>query len=215
MHSLNLKVLMPTVGLTFISAIAVAAPWDIDMVDSDAVRGYECWEYQTDEAGKKTCVRTMATLPDGVVAQKNILTPNHITTPDYPKGDARWDAINSPLDSNDQTLATGERMYDVYCTPCHGKVQDGTIPELGPVGQAGRIAGVVPLTGAGGVLQSRTDGRVYSTIRKGSAIMPAYNWAMTDQEMWSIVHYVRTLDNAQYIPPMPAIEGEDADGGTQ
>jgi mono/diheme cytochrome c family protein len=101
-------------------------------------------------------------------------------------------------------------MFDVYCSPCHGKVQEGKIPELGTVATAG-YPGVAVLTGTGGILQSRSDGQVYGTIRKGSVMMPAYGWAMTDTEMWSIVHYVRTLDQATYTPPTPVIE----DGGTQ
>ena len=209
------KATLTAISLALTSSAAIAAPWDVDMVDSDAYRGYECWEYTTDENGKRECVRSMAIIPEGVVSQKNLLTPNHIMTPDFPKGDNRWDAVVSPIETTDTTLATGKRMYDVYCSICHGKaMDDGNVPNLGTVAQPGRIAGIIPLTGEGGVLKNRTDGRVYSTIRKGAAIMPAYNWAMTDSEMWSIVHYVRTLDNAQYVPPAPAND-EAADGGTQ
>lgn len=206
-------------GASLVSAVAIAAPWDVDMVDSDAVRGYECWQYETDSEGNRKCVRSMGDLPEGVQAQSNILTPNHVTMPDYPKGDARWDSVSSPLTADDKVMATGERMYDVYCSPCHGKVDaEGSIPELGTVAQPGRIAGVVGLTGAAGVLQNRSDGRVYSTIRLGNAIMPAYNWAMTETEMWSIVHYVRTLDNGAYAPPQPetaADETANENGGAQ
>jgi mono/diheme cytochrome c family protein len=198
----------------FMSANVFAAPWDVDMVDSDFVRGYECWEYATDEDGKKVCVRTMAILPEGVVAQKNILTPNHIMTTELPKGDSAWDSVTSPLDANEKAVVLGSRMYDIYCSPCHGKVDsEGVIAELGTV--ANRIAGVIALTGKDGVLKNRSDGRVYSTIRQGAAIMPAYNWAMTDTEMWSIVHYVRTLDQAQYKPPVPASSDVANDGGAQ
>lgn len=216
MHNTKVNIWTPVLALTLVSAAALAAPWDVDMVDSDAVRGYECWEYAIDESNNKTCVRSMPGLPEGVVAQKHLLTPNHIMTPDYPKGDALWDAVASPIESTDAVVANGQKMFNIYCTPCHGKVdENGSIPELGTVAQPGRIAGVVGLTGAAGVLQNRSDGRVYSTIRKGSAIMPSYSWAMTDTEMWSVVHYVRTLDNTQYKPPVPVGEDAGQDGGTE
>jgi len=203
-------------SILFLAATASAAPWDVDMVDSQAVRGYECWEYATNEEGQRVCTRSMGLLPQGVVAQANILTPNHLLTPDFPKGDSRWDSVTSPIEANEATLVRGERMYDVYCSPCHGKVDENNeIQELGAVAQPGRLAGVIALTGSGGVLKNRSDGRVYSTIRKGAAIMPAYNWSMTDTEMWSIVHFVRTLDQSQYNPPAPEGEPEGADGGAQ
>ena len=95
-------------------------------------------------------------------------------------------------------------MYNIYCTPCHG---DGET--VGPVGEPGRFPGVVSLAGAAGVAKLRTDGWIYLTIRNGGAIMPYYGWAMSDDEIWATVHYIRTMPNSQYIPPAPpAEEGE-------
>lgn len=90
-------------------------------------------------------------------------------------------------------------MYDAYCYPCHGS--DGA--ELGPIAQTerapDRFPGILPLAGAGGVAKLRDDHWIYLTIRNGGANMPPYGHAMTDEEMWSIVHYVRTFDDAAYI----------------
>ena len=92
-----------------------------------------------------------------------------------------------------------------YCAPCHGV--DGQ--NLGPVAQPGRYPGVVALAGNAGVAKHRTDGWIYLTIRNGGAIMPYYGWAMSDDEIWATVHYIRTMPNSQYIPPAPpAEEGE-------
>ena len=46
--------------LSGVSTAAWALPWNVDMVDSDAVKAYE---------------QEMRTLPQGVVAQPNALTP--------------------------------------------------------------------------------------------------------------------------------------------
>ena len=191
---------------------ALALPWDVDMVDSPAARGYACWEEGKDEQGNHYCKRGMQPLPEGVVAQQHILSPSALKTPELPKDDqSAWTALQNPLESSPQVLAKGERMFQIYCTPCHGVPDsDGKIEHLGTVAQPGRMPGVVALTGDDGVLKARTDGQVYRAIRVGNAIMPAYNWAMTDDEMWSIVTYSRTLDQGAYVPPKPP-EPEPAD----
>jgi len=213
MHSRNLiKAAVATVvGGLAVSTVAVAFPWDIDMADSQAVRGYECWEYTVNEEGERVCIRAMQPLPEGVVSQEHPFSPTPFKTVAPDKMDIQaWTAMDNPLEPTPEVLATGETMFRTYCAPCHGVPDDkGVVANLGTVAQPGRMAGVVALAGDGGVLASRTDGQVYRAIRMGNAIMPAYNWAMSDDEMWAIVHYSRTLENGQYIPPEP----EPADDG--
>lgn len=169
------------VGLGLSSA-ALGLPWDIDMADGQQRKAFSI---------------EMRPLPDGVFAQPtgwNIHpTPNAIRR--TPEGNA----LVNPLESNDQTLARGKQMYGIYCTPCHG---NGV--QLGPVAQPGRFAGVAVLAGPAGVLPTVTDGHVYLTIRNGGERMPSYSWAMSDEEMWSIVSYVRTLENGARAGSNPA-----------
>jgi mono/diheme cytochrome c family protein len=153
----------------------------------------------------------MQPLPEGVVSQPNILSPSALKTPEYDKMDMEaWTSLQNPLSSTPEVLARGERMFQVYCTPCHG-IPDaqGKIEHLGTVAQPGRFPGVVGLTGEAGILKARNDGSVYRTIRVGNALMPSYSWAMTDDEMWSIVNYVRTLDNGAYQPPPPPTPADE------
>jgi mono/diheme cytochrome c family protein len=192
-----------------VSAAALGLPWDIDMADSSSRNAYTCWKTETAEDGTEKCINSMRTLPEGTVSQPNLLTPNAYTV-DYPKFDPRWAELHNPVATGPATLASGQKMYRVYCAPCHGNVEGNAVPKLGPVSDAGMV-GVVPLTGAAGVLKGRTDGHLYRVVRKGNAIMPAYGWAMTDREVWSLIHYMRTLDGAQYVPPAP-IE-PDEEGG--
>lgn len=165
-----------------VSTAAFGLPWDIDMADGQAKKAYS---------------QTMASLPDGVIAQPNVLTPVGFT-PNYERTSPEGMALMNPYDQDDASLASGERMYGIYCTPCHG---DGE--NLGPVAAPGRFPGVIPITGPAGIAKTRTDGWIYLTVRNGGAVMPYYGWAMNDREMWSIVQYVRTLPNAEYIPPAP------------
>lgn len=169
-----------------VTTAAFALPWDIDMADSQVVKGYE---------------RDMGTLPSGVVAQDALGSPKvHVTN--HKRGSAEGEALANPLEpASPETLAQGGRMYGIYCTPCHGA--DGV--NLGAVAQPGRLPGVVPLGGPAGVARLRTDGWLYLTIRNGGAVMPSYGWALSENEMWSTVAYVRTLQNAKYVPPAPEV----------
>jgi len=214
-------------GGVLVSTAAVALPWDVDMVDSQAVRGYECWQYEVREVPdgdgtkkERVCVRGMQPLPEGVISQAHPHSPTAYKTIAYDKMDMdAWKALENPLDLQEpavkaQVLSQGETMFKTYCTPCHGMPdENGVIENLGTVAQPGRFAGVVMLSGDGGVLKARTDGQVYRAIRMGNAIMPAYNWAMSDDEMWSIVAYSRTLEDSTYIPPEPEPAEDDATDG--
>jgi len=186
----RLFAVLAAIGLGTVSTAAFGLPWDIDMADSQAVRGYE---------------EQLVGVPEGVVAQDHLLSPRSFAA-NYKRGTPEGNALQAPFPAAGDALATGEKMYNTYCSPCHGS--DGV--NLGPVAQPGRYPGVVALAGANGIAKNRTDGWIYLTIRNGGAIMPSYSWAMSDTEIWSLVHYVRTLDNARYIPPAPkpAEEGQ-------
>ncbi len=175
------------------SAPALALPWNIDMVDADTVKAYE---------------KAMAPLPEGVVSQANLLTPIS-----WRQNWAFTDRLQAepmnPLNPDDEAvLQLGERMYGIYCAPCHG---DGVT--LGPVSAKGYPA-VAVLAGDDGRLSTMGDAWVYLTIRNGSVskLMPAYNYAMADDEMWAIVNWMRAeMPNAE--APMPVADTA-ADGET-
>lgn len=189
-----------------VAGSALALPWDVDMVDSQAHKGYQCWEWAKAKDGTPVCLNSMAHRPlfEGSISQTNPLTPSAYATPLRDKLDPAWSQVPNPVPATQASLAEGQRMFQIYCTPCHGKPDDqGTIAKLGTVAQPGRLSGVVALTGPTSPLPNRTDGDVYRVIRLGNAIMPGYSWALTDHEMWSVVNYVRTLAGGAYQPPAP------------
>jgi mono/diheme cytochrome c family protein len=150
------------------------------MADGQSVKGYE---------------QRMAPLPEGVAAQPSAAAPRPFAQ-NYDRNSPEGQALTNPHPTD---LELGKKMYDIYCTPCHG---DGEV--LGPVAQPGRFPGVVPLSGPGGVARARTDGWIYLTIRNGGAVMPNYGFTMSDAEMWAVVDYVRTLPNARNPSQPPA-----------
>jgi mono/diheme cytochrome c family protein len=154
------------------------------MADSQAKKGYSIDRPHT---------------PSGAVAQPNMLSPTAAAGVNHKRGSAEAEAMQAPA-STPASVALGQTMYQTYCSPCHGS--DGV--NLGAVAQPGRFPGVVPLAGAAGIAKLRSDPWIYLTIRNGGAVMPSYSWAMSDEEMWAVVHYVRTLNGAAYQAPEPA-----------
>jgi mono/diheme cytochrome c family protein len=94
--------------------------------------------------------------------------------------------LENPLPPTPTHLARGAWLFQTYCMPCHGMSGAGA----GPVA----FQMIVPppdLTFAQPA--QRSDGYLYATIRNGSIVMPAYGDAMSAEERWQLVLYLRKL----------------------
>jgi mono/diheme cytochrome c family protein len=94
----------------------------------------------------------------------------------------------NPVKRSEESIALGKQRYDVFCLPCHGPEAKGGV--TGPV--ATKFVPPPDLTNAA-FQGARTDGYWHSYIMVGGAVMPAYGEALSSQEAWSIVNYLRTL----------------------
>ena len=93
----------------------------------------------------------------------------------------------NPLMLSDKTLADGQDLYNNNCASCHGDKGDGKgqfVDHYFPP--------VADLTAAG--TQSMSDAQLHWIIRNGISFtaMAAYP-EFDDDQLWSIVTYVRTL----------------------
>jgi len=94
----------------------------------------------------------------------------------------------NPVKSSPASVALGKERYATFCVPCHGpEAKGGT---TGPV--ATKFIPTPDLTN-GELQRQRTDGYWHSYIVVGGAVMPAYGEALSSQEAWHIVNYLRTL----------------------
>lgn len=89
---------------------------------------------------------------------------------------------------------SGEELFQIYCTPCHGSSGDG----------AGKVS-----IGALSLLTEKarklSDGYLYSMIRYGRGNMPRYGDKIVRRdERWLVVDYVRELQRKSPVPPAPA-----------
>ena len=97
-----------------------------------------------------------------------------------------YQARANPVARTPASLARGKQLFEIFCTPCHGAGGKGD----GPV--TPRFIPPPDLTGPQ-IQQQRTDGQMSYYIGYGGALMPAYGEALSVQERWDIVNYVRTL----------------------
>jgi mono/diheme cytochrome c family protein len=94
----------------------------------------------------------------------------------------------NPVKPSDASIAIGRERFATYCVPCHGpEAKGGT---SGPV--AAKFIPTPDLTNAE-LQKQRTDGYWHSYIVVGGAVMPAYGEALSSQEAWHIVNFLRSV----------------------
>ena len=98
----------------------------------------------------------------------------------------------NPLQDNAGTIADGKEAFSHYCAACHGLDGQNT-----GVPFAGRMAPPVPSL-AGKDVQAYTDGQLKWVIDYGiwPSGMPGSKDTLSDDEIWSIVIYLRHLPPA-------------------
>jgi mono/diheme cytochrome c family protein len=94
----------------------------------------------------------------------------------------------NPVKTSPVSVAIGREHYVTFCVPCHGA--EGKGGTTGPV--ATKFIPTPDLTNAE-LQRQRTDGYWHSYIVVGGAVMPAYGEALSSQEAWHIVNYLRSL----------------------
>ncbi len=91
----------------------------------------------------------------------------------------------NPVPPTPQSVANGQHLFQIYCTPCHGPAGKGD----GLVST--RFIPAPDLTRPD--IQAKPDGHFSYYIGYGGAIMPAYGEALSVADRWDIVNYVRAL----------------------
>jgi PQQ-dependent dehydrogenase (methanol/ethanol family) len=117
------------------------------------------------------------------------------------------DTTRNPLAGRADAAAAGHQLFDQTCQSCHGPAGRG---DRGPALDTGRFA------------HGNEDGDLFHTIRAGvpGSQMPPFP-ALTDQQTWQLVSYIRSLsasaappDSAASVPPGDPIAGEALFFGT-
>jgi len=94
--------------------------------------------------------------------------------------------LKNPLKATPENLAHGKDLFLNTCMPCHGENADGK----GPVAH---VLQHKPTNLQTGISKNLPDGYIYGYIRNGGIWMPAYSDAMSSDERWDVIMYVRTI----------------------
>jgi mono/diheme cytochrome c family protein len=92
----------------------------------------------------------------------------------------------NPIPATLASVQKGGELFVIYCTPCHGPTGkgDGLVTT--------KFVPAVDLTNPD-LHKARTDGWWQHQLAVGGALMPGYAEALSPEERWHLVNYVRTL----------------------
>jgi len=85
-----------------------------------------------------------------------------------------------------ESLAKGKKTYAIDCAMCHGENGDGKGD------MAADMKNVTDFT-APDALKNRSDGELFSIIRKGKGDMPPEGDRAKNDDIWNLVNYIRSF----------------------
>ena len=92
--------------------------------------------------------------------------------------------LKSPLVNNEENLKNGKKMYDIYCSVCHGSKGDGQ----GILMEREKFLGIPSYAD-----RDITEGSIYHVLMHGINLMGSHSGQVDDQERWQIAQYVLKL----------------------
>jgi mono/diheme cytochrome c family protein len=102
--------------------------------------------------------------------------------------DAR--GMENPVPASPQVLAEGKALYGELCAHCHGDEGRGDGPEA-------MMYDPSPADFTREKTARSSDGELFYKITEGRKPMPSFQRTLTDQQRWTMVHYIRTFAKKQ------------------
>ncbi len=92
----------------------------------------------------------------------------------------------NPLEINEANLASGQKMFTIYCSSCHGTKGEGD----GTLVKREKILGVPNFKD-----RDITQGSIHHVIMYGRNMMGSHASQLTAEERWQVTMYVEQLRN--------------------
>ena len=177
-----------TRSLLAVGAVLVLAGCRQDMHDAPRYEAFEASDTFADKRASRVA-------PAGTVARGWLREDEALYT-----GKVNGQPIDTfPFAITRADLERGQQRFNIYCTPCHGRLGDGN----GMVVQRG-------LRQAASFHQDRLreerPGYFFDVITNGFGAMPDYATQIPVQDRWLIVAYVKALQLSQHatVEDVPA-----------
>lgn len=156
--------------LTAYAAAGWAYPWDQDMVDQPSQKPQES---------------IAPPEPGSVPVTGGEIVPSPTTETGLFDAKEAAASLRNPVPVTPASIARGEAFYAVHCQVCHGSTGLGD----GPVGQKFESKSPVDLNDA--YTQDQADGQIFFTLTRGRDLMPFYRDALSQEERWDVINYIR------------------------
>jgi mono/diheme cytochrome c family protein len=99
---------------------------------------------------------------------------------------ANCKTVKNPVAKGEAGNKAGMALYNKNCASCHGKAGLGD-------GVKARALKEFPGDFSGAEFQNQTDGEHFFKTKLGRGDMPKYEGKLTDDDIWDIVNFMRTL----------------------
>ena len=161
--------------------LAQAWPWSDDMANQISTKPQE--SVNTGNPGMKVFPKRSVPVPGTAATVKDMAAAEKQT---------------NPIAVEDKSVALGGKLFQIYCTPCHGNSGKGD-------GLVGAKLILKPYDLTADQTKGRTDGFIWGYMTFGGAIMPSYANDLSPTERWHLVNYIRKgLQHASAEAPAAA-----------
>ena len=155
--------------LLSLSAVSWGYPWDKDMVDQPIAKAQRS---QAPAEPNAIPVGGTETLPAPTTEAGMFDAKDAAAT------------LQNPIPATLESVAQGQYFFELTCLVCHGAEGRGD----GPVGQ---VLATAPVDMNLAYTQDQTDGQIFFTITRGRVTMPFYRDALSQEERWHVINYIR------------------------
>lgn len=140
-------------------------------------------------------------LPNVAFKQTHGMTEGDFTTEDsYALAAADKNPFMMTADNRDAILSSGKSLFKANCAHCHGEKGDGQ----GPMVTNGIYAGVPDYKDKSAL----SDGQMFYSIYYGKGQMGAHSSILNKKEIWTLVHYIRSIQDSNYGTEGAAVVAE-------
>jgi len=157
------------ITLFLVPVVAQAWPWSHDQANQISVKPQESVDEKN--PGMRPFPKNSVPVPGTKSAVKDMAAAEKLT---------------NPIPADEKSVAYGEKMFKIYCTPCHGMSGKGD-------GLVGAKLLLKPYDLTADQTKERSDGFIWGYMTFGGAVMPSYANDLSVKERWHVINYVRKV----------------------
>ena len=131
--------------------------------------------------------RSARPIPLGTIARDELTSNDTLHT----GANANGFVTSIPVTVNREFLERGQDRFNIFCSPCHGRIGDGD-------GMVHRRGFWIPPSLHTKRLRAVAPGYLYQVISNGYGAMPSYDEQVPVTDRWAIVAYIRALQLSRH-----------------